>query len=88
LTFFFFLDYQLLARVLWLLTLEDPEGQLLQAFDTVIERVPVWFWVVFIPQLLNTLSRPETRPEAKQVCFFLFFFFSFFFQISIILEIK
>ncbi|KAH3687065.1 hypothetical protein WICPIJ_001938 [Wickerhamomyces pijperi] len=50
---------KLLARILWLISLDDPSGILAQAFDSYKGEVPVWYWITFIPQLLTSLSHKE-----------------------------
>ncbi len=55
---------KLLSRVLWLLSLDDAEGTLAKAFTDFKGDFPVWYWITFIPQLLTSLSRPES-PLAR-----------------------
>lgn len=57
---------KLLARILWLISLDDSTGTLAQAFENFRGEVAVWYWITFIPQLLNALSRKEAK-LAKQV---------------------
>lgn len=57
---------KLLARILWLISLDDSAGTLAQAFDNFRGEVPVWYWITFIPQLLTSLSHKEAR-LARQV---------------------
>ncbi|KAI9886978.1 MAG: hypothetical protein M1823_001194 [Watsoniomyces obsoletus] len=52
---------KMLARVLWLMSLDDPQGSIAQAFDDFRGETPVWYWVTFLPQLLTTLSQKEAR---------------------------
>ncbi|KAL1304180.1 hypothetical protein AAFC00_000604 [Neodothiora populina] len=52
---------KLLSRILWLLSLDDAEGSLAKAFDNFKGETPVWYWVTFIPQLLNNLSRTPSE---------------------------
>lgn len=52
---------KLLARILWLVSLDDTAGTLAQAFDNFRGEVPVWYWITFIPQLLTSLSHKEAR---------------------------
>lgn len=52
---------KLLARILWLISLDDASGTLAQAFDNFRGEVPVWYWITFIPQLLTSLSHKEAR---------------------------
>lgn len=52
---------KLLARILWLISLDDVSGTLAQAFDNFRGEVPVWYWITFISQLLTALSYSEAR---------------------------
>ncbi|RHY58145.1 hypothetical protein DYB30_004780, partial [Aphanomyces astaci] len=49
----------MLARVLWLLSLDNDKGVLIHAFETHGKQLPIWIWIVWIPQLLMSLCRPE-----------------------------
>lgn len=55
-----------MARILWLISLDDASGTLAQAFENFRGEVPVWYWITFIPQLLTSLSHREAK-LAKQV---------------------
>lgn len=57
---------KLLARILWLISLDDASGTLAQAFENFRGEVPVWCWITFIPQLLTSLSQKEAK-LAKQI---------------------
>ncbi|KAK6458258.1 uncharacterized protein RJT20DRAFT_126237 [Scheffersomyces xylosifermentans] len=57
---------KLLARILWLISLDDSSGTLAQAFEDFRGEVPVWYWITFIPQLLTSLSHKEAK-LARQV---------------------
>ena len=57
---------KLLARILWLISLDDASGTLAQAFENFRGEVPVWYWITFIPQLLTSLSHREAK-LAKQI---------------------
>ncbi|KAK6203402.1 FAT domain-containing protein, partial [Scheffersomyces amazonensis] len=57
---------KLLARILWLISLDDTSGTLAQAFENFRGEVPVWYWITFIPQLLTSLSHKEAK-LARQV---------------------
>ncbi|KAK6460742.1 hypothetical protein DFJ63DRAFT_239628 [Scheffersomyces coipomensis] len=57
---------KLLARILWLISLDDASGTLAQAFENFRGEVPVWYWITFIPQLLTSLSHKEAK-LARQV---------------------
>ncbi|KAK3714099.1 transcription-associated protein 1 [Vermiconidia calcicola] len=50
---------KLLSRILWLLSLDDSEGKLAETYHNFKGDQPWWYWVIFIPQLLNNLSRTE-----------------------------
>jgi transformation/transcription domain-associated protein len=50
---------KLLSRILWLLSLDDAEGTLATTYGNFKGEQPWWYWVTFIPQLLNNLSRSE-----------------------------
>lgn len=52
---------KLLARILWLISLDDQSGTLAQAFENFRGEVPVWYWITFIPQLLTSLSYKEAK---------------------------
>lgn len=49
----------MLSRVLWLLTMDDVQGSLAHAFESHGKELPLWVWILWIPQLLSTLSRPQ-----------------------------
>jgi hypothetical protein len=53
----------MMARVLWLLTMDDEKGTLGRTLENYGKTLPEWLWVPWIPQLLTAL----TRPEAKHV---------------------
>ncbi|CAK9440169.1 uncharacterized protein LODBEIA_P42690 [Lodderomyces beijingensis] len=57
---------KLLARIMWLISLDDSSGTLAQAFENFRGEVPVWYWITFIPQLLTSLSHREAK-LAKQI---------------------
>lgn len=52
---------KMLSRVLWLLSLDDEEGQIAKAFEDFKGETPVWYWTTFIPQLLGSLEHKEAR---------------------------
>ncbi|KAF2159890.1 hypothetical protein M409DRAFT_37843 [Zasmidium cellare ATCC 36951] len=59
---------KLLSRILWLLSLDDSEGTLSSKFHEYHGDHPWWYWVTFIPQLLNNLSRTEKEADiAHQI---------------------
>jgi transformation/transcription domain-associated protein len=51
----------LLCRILWLISLDDKNGSISQAFESYRGEVPVWYWITFIPQLLTSLSHKEAK---------------------------
>ncbi|KAG2731167.1 hypothetical protein G9P44_005583 [Scheffersomyces stipitis] len=57
---------KLLARILWLISLDEASGTLSQAFEDFRGEVPLWYWITFIPQLLTSLSHKEAK-LARQV---------------------
>lgn len=57
---------KLLGRVLWLLSLDNSEHTLAKTYESFKADTPAWYWITYIPQLLNSLSRPEA-PIARQV---------------------
>lgn len=50
---------KLLTRILWLLSLDDPNGTIGAMFDNYKGETPVWYWITFIPQLLTGLGHKE-----------------------------
>lgn len=56
----------LLARILWLLSLDDNNLTVSRAFDTYKGDGAYWFWIPLIPQLLLSLSNREFK-QAKYV---------------------
>ena len=52
---------KLLSRILWLLSLDDAQGTISDAFEAFKGDTPVWYWITFIPQLLTSLSHREAR---------------------------
>ncbi|KAI9209824.1 uncharacterized protein BJ171DRAFT_609195 [Polychytrium aggregatum] len=55
-----------LARILWLLNLDDAQQTLSKAYDNFKGDIPLWYWITFIPQLLTSLSNKEAD-HAKQI---------------------
>ncbi|TFK75868.1 hypothetical protein BDN72DRAFT_954419 [Pluteus cervinus] len=56
----------LLARVLWLLSVDDNALAISKAFDTYKGDAAFWYWLSFIPQLCSSLSQRESR-QARYV---------------------
>lgn len=52
---------KLLSRVLWLLSIDTPDGQMIKAFQEFRGDTPVWYWITFAPQLLTSLSHSEAQ---------------------------
>ena len=57
---------KLLARILWLLSLDDAKGTIAMGFDDFKGETPVWYWITFIPQLLTGLGHKEA-PRVYQI---------------------
>ncbi|KAF8165306.1 hypothetical protein B0H34DRAFT_232712 [Crassisporium funariophilum] len=51
----------LLARILWLLSLDDNGLSISRAFDTYKGDAAFWFWITLIPQLCLSLSHREWK---------------------------
>lgn len=60
----------MIARVLWLLNMDDQHGVLIQAFETHGKQLPIWIWIIWIPQLLMALGRPEAPQVRCALCVF------------------
>ncbi len=52
---------KLIARMLWLLSLDDANGSIAAGFDDFKGEIHVWYWITFIPQLLTGLGHKEAR---------------------------
>ena len=48
-----------LARVIWLMSNDDENGTIRETFQNYGDRMPLWIWCVWIPQLLTALIRDE-----------------------------
>ncbi|KAK3299398.1 uncharacterized protein B0H64DRAFT_371754 [Chaetomium fimeti] len=57
---------KLIARVLWLLSLDDANGTISQGFDDFKGEVLVWWWITYIPQLLIGLGHKEA-PRVQTI---------------------
>ncbi|KAH6637038.1 hypothetical protein F5144DRAFT_531101 [Chaetomium tenue] len=57
---------KLIARVLWLLSLDDASGTISQGFDDFKGEVLVWWWITYIPQLLIGLGHKEA-PRLQSI---------------------
>ncbi|THH10763.1 hypothetical protein EW146_g8270 [Bondarzewia mesenterica] len=56
----------LLARVLWLLSVDDHTFTISRAFDTYKGEAAFWFWITFIPQLCLSISQREVK-QARYI---------------------
>ena len=56
---------KVLVRILWLLNCDDAEGTLVQACDNFKGETPIWYWITFIPQLLQLLSHKDVKFARK-----------------------
>ena len=56
----------LLARVLWLLSVDDKTYTISRAFDTYKGDIAIWYWITLIPQLCLSLSNREAK-QARQI---------------------
>ncbi|KAI1006280.1 Transcription-associated protein 1 [Podosphaera aphanis] len=59
---------KLLTRILWLLSLDDAEGNLSAQFDEYKGETPIWYWITFIPQLLTGLDHKEASKAHVILC--------------------
>ncbi|KAK3684811.1 hypothetical protein B0T22DRAFT_491846 [Podospora appendiculata] len=57
---------KLIARILWLLSLDDANGTIAAGFDDFKAEPPIWYWITFIPQLLAGLSYKEA-PRVQAI---------------------
>ncbi|KAF8897572.1 hypothetical protein BD779DRAFT_388223 [Infundibulicybe gibba] len=52
----------LLARILWLLSVDDDTMTISKAFNTYKGDAAYWFWITLIPQLCLSISHREYKP--------------------------
>jgi len=57
---------KLIARILWLLSLDDSSGTVASGFDDFKGDIPIWYWITFIPQLLTGLGHKEA-PRVQAI---------------------
>ncbi|GAB1314252.1 transcription-associated protein 1 [Madurella fahalii] len=57
---------KLIARILWLLSLDDANGTIAAGFDDFKGEILVWWWITFIPQLLVGLGYKEA-PRVQNI---------------------
>jgi transformation/transcription domain-associated protein len=56
----------LLARVLWLLSVDDSNCTISRAFDTYKGDAVFWYWITFVPQLCMSISQREAK-QARYI---------------------
>ncbi|PKI83589.1 transcription-associated protein 1 [Malassezia vespertilionis] len=56
---------KILVRILWLLNCDDAQGTLRQACDNFAGETPIWYWITFIPQLLQLLAQKDVKFARK-----------------------
>jgi transformation/transcription domain-associated protein len=56
----------LLARVLWLLSVDDSSFTISRAFDTYKGEAVFWYWITLIPQLCSSISQREVK-QARYI---------------------
>jgi transformation/transcription domain-associated protein len=56
----------LLARVLWLLSVDDGSFTISRAFDTYKGEAVFWYWITLIPQLCLSISQREVK-QARYI---------------------
>lgn len=57
---------KLIARILWLLSLDDANGTIASGFDDFKGEIFVWWWITYIPQLLVGLGYKEA-PRVQNI---------------------
>ncbi|KAI0028299.1 FAT-domain-containing protein [Vararia minispora EC-137] len=55
-----------LARVLWLLSVDDSTYVVTKAFDTYKGDAAFWYWITLIPQLCSSISHREVK-QARYI---------------------
>nr|KAJ3422805.1 hypothetical protein HK105_006243 [Polyrhizophydium stewartii] len=55
-----------LARILWLLSLDNDQETLTRSYENYKSEIPVWYWITFIPQLILSLTGKEAA-FARQI---------------------
>lgn len=56
---------KLIGRLLWLIGLPDPTGQLGDAYEDFRGETPTWYFVMYIPQLLTSLTEREGKYTSR-----------------------
>ncbi|KAK4104754.1 hypothetical protein N658DRAFT_418642 [Parathielavia hyrcaniae] len=57
---------KLIARILWLLSMDDTNGTIAAGFDDFKGEILVWWWITYIPQLLIGLGHKEA-PRVQSI---------------------
>ena len=52
---------RMLSRILWLLSLDDEAGTIMDACNNFKGDPPVWYWISFIPELIGSLAGREAK---------------------------
>ncbi|EPX74408.1 SAGA complex phosphatidylinositol kinase-like protein Tra1 [Schizosaccharomyces octosporus yFS286] len=52
---------KMLARVLWILSLDNDEKLITKSYESYKGEIPGWHWLTFIPQLLSNLAKNDKR---------------------------
>jgi len=55
----------LLADIFWMLTQDDRQKTVQKAFDKLIDDLPVWIWILWIPQLLAAIIKNRQESNAS-----------------------
>ncbi|KAJ9088714.1 transcription-associated protein 1 [Entomophthora muscae] len=53
-----------IAKIIYLLNLDDAKGSLAESLEPHKSNLPVWYWIFFIPQLLNSMTQ-RSAPLLK-----------------------
>lgn len=51
----------LLARILWLLSIDDQHNQVAKAFDGYTGDGAYWYWITLVPHLISSLQHRESK---------------------------
>ena len=52
---------RMLSRILWLLSLDDENGTVMESCNNFKGEPPVWYWITFIPELIGSLAGREAK---------------------------
>ncbi|KAI0220626.1 transcription-associated protein 1 [Massospora cicadina] len=53
-----------IAKTIYLLNLDDAQGSLAESFEPHKASLPLWYWIFFVPQLLNGMTQ-RSAPLIK-----------------------